>query len=72
MKNIRAAESLGKIVRDLRKKKGWTQEDLAGELDVAASWISLIERGKKNPSLETILRIAVALDVNVWFGDKRL
>ncbi len=62
----------GKVIRSLRQGRGWTQDDLAAEMGVDAAFISRIERGRKVPSLETILRLADALDVQVVFGDKRL
>lgn len=72
MTDLRAARKFGKIVRELRKRRRWSQEELAAELNVAAGWISLIETGKKNPTLETITRLAEVLDVRITFADKRL
>ncbi|MDQ5933330.1 MAG: hypothetical protein QG574_628 [Cyanobacteriota bacterium erpe_2018_sw_21hr_WHONDRS-SW48-000092_B_bin.40] len=67
-----AAAKFGKVIRNLRKERNWTQYDLAAEMDVDAAFISRIERGRKVPSLETILRLAQALKVQVLFGDKKL
>lgn len=47
-----------------RKKKKWTQADLAEQLDVSISFISKIERGKTNTSLIWLEKIANVLDVN--------
>jgi transcriptional regulator with XRE-family HTH domain len=71
MKEV-AAVKFGKVIRNLRKERNWTQYDLAAEMEVDAAFISRIERGRKVPSLETILRLAQALKVSVLFGDKKL
>ncbi len=67
-----AAVKFGKVIRNLRKERNWTQYDLAAEMEVDAAFISRIELGRKVPSLETILRLAQALKVPVFFGDKKL
>jgi transcriptional regulator with XRE-family HTH domain len=72
MRNSRAVEKFGNIVRSMRKERSWTQDDLAAELDADAAYISRIERGVKNPSLETILRLAAAFGVKLSFGNKAL
>ena len=72
MNTNRASKNFGKIVREMREKNNWTQEHLAAELDVAASWISMIESGKKSPKLETVIRLADAFDVKIYFGEKKL
>lgn len=51
----------GKKVRELREKKGLSQEELAFKADLSVYYISRIERGKANPSLETIFAIQKAL-----------
>jgi transcriptional regulator with XRE-family HTH domain len=54
--------ALGKAIRELRTKRGITQEDLAHEAGVTVGTLSLIERGKSNPAWGTVKRIAKALD----------
>lgn len=49
---------LGKRVRDLRRKSGWTQVELAELLGVDRSYLSEIETGKKDPSLRVLKTIA--------------
>lgn len=46
------------ILRDLRTKNGWSQGDLARELDVARQSVNAIETGKYDPSLPLAFRIA--------------
>ena len=54
---------LGKNVRPLRQQKGLTQEELAFEAEIDLTYMGGIERGKRNPSLLVIARIAKALSV---------
>lgn len=55
----------GKALREIRLKKKMSQGDVAEKLGVHRSYISELERGKRNPSLLTIKKIAKALEVSV-------
>lgn len=57
-------EAIGKRIKEKRVAKHWRQEDLAEMTELTSSYIGLIERGKKCPSLETFVIIANALDVS--------
>lgn len=57
--------ALGKNIRKHRKAAGMTQEELAECCECANSFIGLIERAKSIPSVETVVRIANALNVTV-------
>jgi transcriptional regulator with XRE-family HTH domain len=52
-------------VRQLREMKGWSQERLAAEAHLHATYLSGVERGKRNISLENIAKLAKALDVPI-------
>jgi transcriptional regulator with XRE-family HTH domain len=54
---------LGKNVRRLRQQKGLTQEQLAFEAEIDLTYMGGIERGRRNPSLLVMGRIAEALSV---------
>ena len=54
-------EAFGEVLRELRAKKGLTQEGLALDAGTERSHISALERAEKGPSLGTILRLAQAL-----------
>lgn len=56
---------LGRNLRAHRKAAGMTQESLSLESKVAMSEISIIETGKRNPRVGTLLRLARALGVRV-------
>lgn len=58
-------ESLGEQVRLARLAKRWTQEDLAHEAGLDRSFVGSLERGERNPSLDTLCRIAKALGVKL-------
>jgi transcriptional regulator with XRE-family HTH domain len=54
---------LGRNVRKLRQQKKLTQEELAFEAEIDLTYVGGIERGKRNPSLLVMVRIADALQV---------
>ncbi|SDT21726.1 Helix-turn-helix [Bradyrhizobium canariense] len=53
----------GKNVRKFRQQRGLTQEQLAFEAEIDLTYVGGIERGKRNPSLVVMARIADALSV---------
>ena len=54
----------GKKLREARLKKKMSQGDVARILDVHRSYISGLERGRRNPSLLTVHKVANALGVS--------
>jgi len=54
---------LGLTVKELRGRKGWSQEELGFETDLHRTYISGIERGVRNPTITVLARIAEALSV---------
>jgi ribosome-binding protein aMBF1 (putative translation factor) len=57
--------TFGDRIRKLRQAKGISQEDLADKAGLDRTYISSIERGKRNISLENIERLAKALKSSV-------
>lgn len=55
----------GQNLKRLRKQKGFTQEELANELDIEISQISRIERGVINTTIATAKRIVDCLDISI-------
>jgi len=55
----------GKKVRELRKTKGLSQEELAYKADLHRTYIGMIERAEKNITLENIKKLANAFDVQL-------
>ncbi|MEK3720592.1 helix-turn-helix domain-containing protein [Paenibacillus sp. FSL H8-0034] len=54
---------VGERIRTIRKEKGYTQESLAEKSGVYITYISDIERGERNITLETLDKVITALDI---------
>lgn len=55
----------GERVRDLRKEKGLSQEQLSFLANLHRTYIGMIERGEKNITLVNIEKIAIALQIDI-------
>jgi transcriptional regulator with XRE-family HTH domain len=55
----------GKIISDLRDKKGWSQTDLADKSGVSRVMIGKYERAEAVPSIDAAKKIADALEVSL-------
>ncbi|WP_125762270.1 helix-turn-helix domain-containing protein [Companilactobacillus hulinensis] len=53
----------GEIIREYRKDKGWTQQQLAKKLDISRSYMSEIEHDKRNMGVQLLKSIAKKLDI---------
>jgi len=58
---------MGKRIMERRKELHLTQEDLAEQAGISASFMGHIERGSRISSIETLLSICIALDVSIDF-----
>ncbi len=56
---------VGETIAYFRKKNGMSQEVLSGLADIGRSHLSAIERGERKPTLETLYRIANALNIKM-------
>lgn len=56
-----AEDRFGQVLREARRAKGFSQEDLAFQSGYHPTYIGQLERGKKSPSLRAIMRLAGAL-----------
>ncbi len=61
--SVKLRQTFGEVLRELRKKRGLSQEDLGFESGYHRTYISLLERGHRTPSLEAIFKLAGALGV---------
>lgn len=52
---------VGENIRLLRKKRGLSQEQLAFRAEINASYMGQVERGEKNPTIDVLSKIALAL-----------
>ena len=58
-----AHAAFGQAIRELRRERGISQEDLAHTCGLDRSYMGGIERGERNPSLKNIFRVADGLGV---------
>lgn len=49
---------LGQNVRSLREERGWSQEDYADRADIYRTYVSDIERGRRNPTITVVEKLA--------------
>lgn len=56
-------EVVGTVIREIRLERHLSQEVLSGLAGMSRTHLTMIERGTKQPNLETIWRIADALDL---------
>lgn len=52
-------------LRQLRQSKGWSQEEFAFQAGLHRTYVSDLERGARNPTIEVVDKLAVALGVPV-------
>jgi len=55
--------AVGARIAELRIDRGWSQLELAGRADLHRPYLTGIETGSRNPSLDVLVRIANALHV---------
>jgi len=66
MRRVEGSNALGKKIRELRKAKGISLAELAGQIDASATHLSQIETGKvTNAGVEILGRIATALNADL-------
>ncbi|MDQ1163904.1 MULTISPECIES: helix-turn-helix domain-containing protein [unclassified Flavobacterium] len=57
--------NLGTHIRQLREKKGLSQQALADDCDITRNQIGRIERAEINTGIKTLIRISNALDIDL-------
>ena len=55
------ARAFGEVLRRVRRNRGLSQEALAHECELDPTYISMLERGVRQPSLTVLVRLAGAL-----------
>ena len=63
--NVDIKQRFGKAIRRRRRELDLSQEALAEKAELHRTYISSIERGTRNPSLENIKKLADALDISI-------
>jgi transcriptional regulator with XRE-family HTH domain len=56
---------IGLNLQNLRREKGFSQEELAHRAEVHQTYLSGVERGKRNPSIMVLQRICEALGADI-------
>lgn len=56
---------IGQRIKQARAKKGWSQEKLAEEINVATAFLSRVERGGTSINLNRLAQISEVLDVPI-------
>lgn len=60
-------KEIGERIKELRKRKHWTQDELAHLLEVAPSSVGSYERGSRQPSIENLIRMSKYFNVSLDF-----
>ncbi len=56
---------IGRRIKELRKARGLSQEALAEKMDGHPKYLGSVERGEQNPTIEFLMKLAVALKVDL-------
>jgi transcriptional regulator with XRE-family HTH domain len=56
---------IGKLIREARKEKGYSQEDFAAAAQMGRTYMGRIERGEQNLSIQSLIKIALTLKVDL-------
>lgn len=57
--------TIGELVRDQRKQRGWSQTQLAQKAAVSRLWIGHLEKGKETVELGLVMKTLRALEINL-------
>jgi transcriptional regulator with XRE-family HTH domain len=63
--NARSSKKLGSRIRELRQKKGWSQEEFADRGGLNRSYIGAVERREVNLTLATLHKLSITLELSV-------
>ena len=62
---ITTLKQLGAFIRDRRRQRNWTQQDLANASGTLQSWLSGVEKGKGNPEFGKLMAVLRALNITL-------
>jgi len=58
-------QMIGSRIKEIRSKRGITQDQLSERMEINPKYLSSIERGKENPTLNTLLKLSESLEVSL-------
>ena len=58
-------QRIGARTKEIRFKKGMTQQKLSERMEINSKYLSSIERGKENPTLNILIKLAESLEVHL-------
>ena len=67
MAELSLSKLFGLALREVRMNRGMSQEELAHKSELDRTYISMLERGIKNPTIQTVFQISKALDISADF-----
>ena len=56
---------LNKQIESLRRKKGWSQAELARRLHISPSTVGMYEQGRREPSIEVLIALSQTFEVTI-------
>lgn len=62
---MEAKKLIGVRIKSLRRSEGLSQEKLAERTGISSKYLSSIERGRENPTLDTFIKLAEALNIEL-------
>ncbi len=70
---VKITEKIGLRIKELRTEKGFSQQELSYRSDIDRTYITQVENGKRNISINNIEKIAKALNVSLkeLFNDEK-
>lgn len=58
-------KAFGNVLRKLRKRKKFSQEYLGFEANLSRTFVSLLERGLRSPTLDTMMALCMPLETSI-------
>ena len=58
-------QMIGARIKEIRSKRGITQDQLSERMEINPKYLSSIERGKENPTLNTLINLSRSLEINI-------
>lgn len=58
-------EAIGRRIKSLRAMRGYSQEQLSEIMGISQNYLSNVERGKENPTLDLFIRLSQGLKVRI-------